>query len=165
MIAEDEAEVIRIIYDKYVNTTMGATAVATYLNEHGYVKKKRHNNTLDMFSAHFIKLVLDNPIYSGKLAYGRHKNEKTAGTRNQYHIVKQDEYPTYEGVHEAIVSEEMWQMAQRKRRETGVRSEKIYNQEHENILSSILHCLVCGAVMYGNVNRKKKRRTLYCSSS
>ena len=39
MIAEDEAEVIRIIYDKYVNTTMGATAVATYLNEHGYVKK------------------------------------------------------------------------------------------------------------------------------
>ena len=42
---------------KYVNTTMGATAVATYLNEHGYVKKKRQNNTLDMFSAHFIKLV------------------------------------------------------------------------------------------------------------
>ena len=24
-----------------------------------------------MFSAHFIKLVLDNPIYCGKLAYGR----------------------------------------------------------------------------------------------
>lgn len=41
LIAEDEAEVIRIIYDKYVNTTMGASAVATYLNEHGYVKKKR----------------------------------------------------------------------------------------------------------------------------
>ena len=162
LIAEDEAEVIRIIYDKYVNTTMGATAVATYLNEHGYVKKKRQNNTLDMFSAHFIKLVLDNPIYSGKLAYGRRKNEKIAGTRNQYHIVKQDEYPIYEGVHEAIVSEEMWQMAQRKRRETGVRSEKIYNQEHENILSSILRCPVCGAAMYGNVNRKKKKDgTLY----
>ena len=85
-IAEDEAEVIRIIYDKYVNTTMGATAVAAYLNEHGYEKKKRQNNTLDMFSAHFIKSVLDNPIYCGKLAYGRRKNEKVAGTRNQYHI-------------------------------------------------------------------------------
>lgn len=162
LIAEDEAEVIRIIYDKYVNTTMGATAVATYLNEHGYVKKKRQNNTLDMFSAHFIKLVLDNPVYCGKLAYGRRKNEKIAGTRNQYHIVKQDEYPIYEGVHEAIVSEEVWQMAQRKRQETGIRSEKIYNQEHEKILSSILRYPVCGAAMYGNVNRKKKKDgTLY----
>lgn len=162
LIAEDEAEVIRIIYDKYVNTTMGASAVANYLNEHGYVKKKRQNNTLDMFSAHFIKLVLDNPVYCGKLAYGRRKNEKIAGTRNQYHIVKQDDYPVYDGVHEAIVSEEMWQMAQRKRQETGVKSEKIYNQEHENILSSILRCPVCGAAMYGNVNRKKKKDgTLY----
>ena len=84
-IAEDEVDVIRIIFDKYVNTTMGASAVATYLNEHGYVKKKRQNNTLDMFSAHFIKSILDNPIYCGKLAYGRRKNEKIAGTRNQYH--------------------------------------------------------------------------------
>ena len=156
LIAEDEAEVIRIIYDKFVNTTMGASAIATYLNEHGYVKKKRQNNTLDMFSAHFIKLVLDNPIYCGKLVYGRRKNEKIAGTRNEYHIVKQDEYPVYDGVHEAIVPEEVWQLAQRKRQATGVKSEKIYNLEHENILSGILRCPVCGAAMYGNVNRKKK---------
>lgn len=66
-------------------------------------------------------------------------------------------HPIYEGVHEAIISEEMWQMAQRKRQETGVKSEKIYNQEHENILSSILRCPVCGSAMYGNVNRKKKK--------
>lgn len=65
-------------------------------------------------------------------------------------------------MHEAIIPEEMWQMAQRKRQETGVKSEKIYNQEHENILSSILRCPVCGAAMYGNVNRKKKKDgTLY----
>ena len=156
LIAEDEAEVIRIIYDKFVNTTMGASAIAAYLNERGYVKKKRQNNTLDMFSAHFIKFVLDNPIYCGKLAYGRRKNEKIAGTRNEYHIVKQDEYPVYDGVHEAIVPEEVWQLAQRKRQATGVKSEKIYNLEHKNILSGILRCPVCGAAMYGNVNRKKK---------
>ena len=162
LIAEDEAEVIRIIYDKYVNTTMGAGAIAAYLNEHGYEKKKRQNNTLDMFSSHFIKLVLDNPIYSGKLAYGRRKNEKISGTRNQYHIVKQDEYPIYEGQHEGIISEEMWHLAQKKRQQTGVRTEKLYNLDHENILSGILRCPVCGAAMYGNVNRKKKKDgTLY----
>lgn len=162
LIAEDEAEVIRIIYDKFVNTTMGAAAIANYLNEHGYVKKERQSKTLDMFSAHFIKRVLGNLIYCGKLAYGRRKNEKIAGTRNQYPIVKQDKYLIYDGVHEAIISEELWQLAQRKRREMGIKTEKIYNLEHENILSGILRCPVCGAAMYGNINRKKKKDgTLY----
>ena len=156
-IAEDEAEVIRIIYDKFVHTTMGTAGVAAYLNDHGYVKKKRQNNTLDMFSAHFVKLVLDNPVYSGKLAYGRRKTEKIPGTRNEFHIVKQQEYPLYDGVHEGIVSEDLWLQAQKKRKETGVKWERVYNQERENILSGLLRCPVCGAGMYANVNRKKKK--------
>lgn len=157
LIADDEVEVIRIIFEKYVYTNMGATAIAAYLNDHGYKKKLRQNNTSELFSAHFVKMVLDNPVYCGKLAYGRRKTEKIPGTRNQFHIVKQNEYPVYEGIHEAIVSEEMWQLAQKKRSTTGVKSEKIYNLDHENILSGILRCPICGAGMYGNVNRKKKK--------
>ena len=157
LITEDEVEVIRIIFEKYVYTNMGATAIAAYLNDRGYKKKLRQNNTSELFSAHFVKMVLDNPVYCGKLAYGRRKTEKIPGTRNQFHIVKQDEYPVYDGIHEAIVSEEMWQLAQKKRSTTGVKSEKIYNLDHENILSGILRCPVCGAGMYGNVNRKKKK--------
>ena len=41
MIAEDEAEVIRIIYDRYIHTNEGLSAVANYLNNHGYTKKLR----------------------------------------------------------------------------------------------------------------------------
>lgn len=156
-IADDEVDVIQIIYDKFVHTNMGATAIAAYLNDHGYKKKLRQNNTSELFSAHFVKMVLDNPVYCGKLAYGRRKTEKIPGTRNQFHIVKQNEYPVYDGIHEAIVSEEIWQLAQKKRSITGVKSEKIYNLDHENILSGILRCPICGAGMYGNVNRKKKK--------
>ena len=156
-IADDEVEVIQIIYDKFVHTNMGATAIAAYLNDHGYKKKLRQNNTSELFSSHFVKMVLDNPVYCGKLAYGRRKTEKIPGTRNQFHIVKQNEYPVYDGIHEAIVSEEIWQLAQKKRSITGVKSEKIYNLDHENILSGILRCPICGAGMYGNVNRKKKK--------
>lgn len=161
IIAEDEAEAIRTIYDKFIHTNMGINAVAAYLNQNGFKKKKRQNNTLDAFSATFIKSVIDNPIYCGKLAYGRRKNEKIQGTRNQYHIVSQSEYPVYDGVHEAIVSEEVWNSAQQKRKETGVRYEKTYSLEHANILSGILKCPVCGSGMYGNVNRKKKKDGTY----
>lgn len=161
LIAEDEVDVIRLIYDKYVHTDMGVVSIATYLNEHGYKKKKRQNNTLDMFSAHFVTLVLDNPVYCGKIAFGRRKTEKIAGTRNLFHIVKQDDYPIYDGIHEAIVSVEDWELAQKKRKETGYKTEKVHNLDHENILSGIIRCPVCGAGMYGNVNRKKKKDGTY----
>ena len=155
IIAEDEAEIIRIIYDKFVNTTMGMAAIATFLNNSGYKKKLRQNNTIEGFSTSFVKGVLDNPIYCGKLAFGRRKNEKIPGTRNEYHIVKQKEYMLSDGIHEAIISEEMWNQAHRKRQETGVLQVKTHSLEHEHILSGIIKCPVCGSGMYGNVNRKK----------
>ena len=157
IIAEDEAEAIRVIYDKYIHTTMGVNKIAIWLNNHGYKKKQRQNNTLDTFSASFIKGVLDNPVYCGKLAYGRRHNEKIAGTRNEYHIVRQDDYMLYDGVHEAIISEEDWQSARQKRERTGIRQEKTHSLEHEHILSGILKCPNCGSGMYGNVNRKRKK--------
>ncbi len=161
-IAEDEAPIIRLIYDKFVNTTMGIGAIAVFLNQNGYRKKIRQNNTMETFSSSFIKGVLDNPIYCGKLAFGRRKNEKIAGTRNEYHVVKQDSYLLSEGIHDEIISEEDWNQAQKKRQETGVGNEKVHSLEHEHILSGIVKCPICGSGMYGNVNRKKRKDgTLY----
>lgn len=157
MIAEDEVEIIRLIYDKYIHTTMGVNGIATYLNQHGYKKKKRQNNTLETFSASFVKGVLDNPVYAGKLAFGRRKTEKVEGTRNDFHIVKQDSYMLNDGIHEGIVSEEDWEIAHKKRQENGGKNEKTHSLEHEHILSGILKCPVCGSGMYGNVSRKKRK--------
>jgi site-specific DNA recombinase len=154
-IAKDEAEVIQIIYDKYVNTTMGIAAIANFLNNSGYKKKLRQNNTIEGFSTSFVKGVLDNPVYSGKLAFGRRKNEKIPGTRNEYHVVKQETYMLNDGIHEGIVSEELWNQANKKRKETGVANVKTHSLDHEHILSGIIKCPICGSGMYGNVNRKK----------
>lgn len=156
IIAEDEAEIIRIIYDKYIHTNLGLNGIAAYLNNNGYKKKQRQNNTLNTFATSFIKSVLDNPVYCGKLAYGRRKTEKIQGTRNEFHIVKQSTFPVYDGIHEAIISEEDWLVAQEKRKRTGVKNEKTHSLEHAHILSGILKCPVCNSGMYGNVNRKKK---------
>ena len=97
VIAEDEVEIIKLIYDRYIHTNDGLTAVANYLNNHGYEKKLRQNNTIPGFSSNFVKDVLDNPVYMGKIAYGRRRTEKKLGTRNEMHVVEQDEFPVYAG--------------------------------------------------------------------
>ena len=62
--------------------------------------------TIPGFSRNFVQDVLDNPVYMGKIAYGRRRTEKKQGTRNEMHVVEQSEFPVYDGQHEAIISEE-----------------------------------------------------------
>ncbi len=144
-IAEDEAEVIRIIFDRFVHTTMGYVGVANYLLEKGVQKKIRQNGKLDTFTQDFVKNALDNEVYMGKIHFGKRKNQ-----------VEQKEYGVYQGIHEPIVSEELWELAHKKRMETVKRLEKVYDKEHEFQLSGLIKCPLCGRGMVGNINRKKK---------
>ena len=155
IVDESEAEVIRVIFEKFVNTTWGGGKIAKYLNDN-YTKKVRKNGKLSNFTSTFVIKALDNPVYMGKIAYGRRRNEKKEGTRNEYHIVKQKEYSIYDGIHQPIVSEEIWYKAQEKRKTTAVVNEKTHSSENENLLSCILKCPRCGKSMYSNVNNKKK---------
>ena len=161
VIAETEAEHVRIIFDKYANTTMGPGVIAEWLENNGYKKTVRKNGKLPHFSPDFVKKVLDNPVYCGRIAYGRRKTEKIDGKRNEYHIVKQKEYPTYQGIHQPIVSTDLWEAAHAKRQQTGGMWIKTHSLDHEHLLSGIVKCPVCGGGMYGNVHRKKKKDGSY----
>jgi site-specific DNA recombinase len=170
LIAEDEVEVVRIIYDRYIHSNDGIQGVAKYMNTRGYTKKLRQNGTIPGFSTAFVKSVLDNPVYMGKIAYGRRKTEKKMGTRNEMHVVEQSEFPIYEGQHEAIISEEDWQLAQEKRKTNGFKREKIHDLNHAHILSGLLKCPCCGKSLYGNIAKahskdKKTRYYYYCKNT
>ena len=170
LIAEDEAEVIRVIFDRYIHSNDGVNGVAKYLNQRGYTKKLRQNGTLPGFSASFVKSIIDNPIYMGKIAYGRRRTEKKMGTRNEMHVVAQSEFPMYEGQHKAIISEEDWNLAQEKRKVNAYRREKVNDPTHAHILSGILKCPCCGKSLYGNVSKahskdKKTRYYYYCKNT
>ena len=151
LIAEDEAEVIRVIFDRYIHTNEGVSSLAKYLNDHGYVKKIRQNGTIPGFSDHFVKKVIDNPVYMGKIAYGRRRTEKKIGTRNEMHVVEQSEFPVYDGKHEAIISEADWNLAQEKRKKNAYRREKVHDVNHVHLLLGLLRCPDCGKPLYGNI--------------
>lgn len=162
-VVEDEAEVIQLIFQRYIHTTDGIQGVAEYLNRHGYKKKVRQNGSLEMFSRAFVDGVLDNPVYMGKIAYGRRRTEKKIGTRNEYRVVEQEEFPVYEGIHEAIVSEEDWNLAQIKKQKRSFKKEAFKDPTHAHILSGILICPSCGKKLYGNVSKahSKDKKTRY----
>ena len=69
-------------------------------------------------------------------------------------------FPIYEGIHEAIISEEDWNLAQEKRSKNNYKREKIHDPEHAHILSGVLKCPCCGKGMYGNI--AKAGRILPC---
>lgn len=158
-VEDDEADAIKIIFDKYVNTNMGCLGICKYLEQQGITKKPRQNGTSPYFSASFIRAVLDNPVYCGRIAFGRRKTEKVKGTRNDYKVVKQDDFMTAEGQHEALVSVEMWEEAQVKRKAGAKKYERKNpsGKEKVHLLSGILKCPICGAGMYGNKSIKKKK--------
>ena len=141
-----------------MHTDIGANGIAKYLENHGIRKIPRQNGKNPLFDAHLIRLILKNPVYCGKIAYGRRKTEKVRGTRNEYKLVEQDNYLLADGLHEPIVSEEVWQAAQVKLLAQAKKYEHVNRgkDEHVHLLSGIVKCPVCGAGMYGNKSIKHK---------
>ena len=155
----EEAELVKIIYQKYVYEDMGLDTIANFLNERGYKKKKIRKCELDYFTRGMIKNILDNPVYVGKIAYGKNVTEKVKGTRDEYRRVKSDEYLLADGIHEAIIDEELWMTTRVKRKATGVKWNKTHSLEHEHILSGIIKCPICGTGLSGTVRRRKNKKT------
>lgn len=158
-INEEEAVAIRTIYDQYVNTDIGSNGISKYLENHGIRKIQRQNGKNPLFDAHLVRLILKNPVYCGKIAYGRRKTEKIHGTRNEYHLVEQDNYLLVDGLHEAIIPEDVWNAAQVKLIAQAKKYEHINKGKNErtHLLSGIVKCPICGVGMYGNKSIKYKK--------
>ena len=112
---------------------MGANGIAKYLENHGIHKIARQNGTNPLFDAALIRRIIQNPVYCGKISYGRRRTEKVHGTRNEYRQVK------------VAAQAKKYEKVNRDKRE------KIH------LLSGILKCPVCGAGMYGNKSIKKRK--------
>lgn len=150
LIEETEASAIRIIYEKYANSNLGLNGIAKYLNLQGIKKIPRQNGKLENWSGHFVRQILDNPVYCGKIAYGRRTKEKVKGSKNDYRQVHTDDYILEEGQHESIVSEELWNKVRTKRSATGIKQASKIGRDRAHLLTGVLKCPKCGSPMYTN---------------
>ena len=136
-----EADVVRMIFDMYVNQDMGRVNIAHRLNELG-IKPRR----AQLWQQDAIKGILENDHYIGKVRWNW---RKTISIVEEGEIFKTrpktefGEYLVYDGRHEAIISDELFAAARAKQ---GKNTRTKSTTKVRNPLAGLLYCQ-CGRTM------------------
>lgn len=150
-INEERANIVRSIFEWYVNENIGTQVVADRLNDLGITPPKGA-----MWTPDAIRTILENPIYIGMVRWN---------TRKAVHVVRdgeivktrpvnqQDDNILVKGRHEPVISEELFYAAQAKRGRT---HRACANKELRNPLASLLFCECGRAMSYINSTKNKK---------
>ena len=115
----------------------GLRAIANYLNREGY-KTKRGNT----FSTDSIKEIILNPLYVGKVRFNRYENWSERKRKG-----KSENVIVVDGIHEPIISQELWHKVQTIQQQKANKPMK--NYEGNYVLTGLIKCPECGATMVG----------------
>ena len=149
-INEEQTNIVRSIFDWYVNENIGTQIVADRLNNLGIIPPRSSKWTPDS-----IRTIVENPIYIGKVRWNTRKAVRVVrdGEIIKTRPVNDDEdYILVEGKHEAIISEELFEAALAKRGRT---HRACANKELRNPLASMLYCECGRAMSYRHSTRGK----------
>lgn len=138
-VVPDEATIVKIIFDKFVNENMTYVEICHYLNDHGLRNRKGN-----MFQTRFIKYALENPIYCGLVRWN-YSTQKGTGRK----LKDESEWIITNGEHEAIVSKDMFDKAQDQiaHIKTLYSTPNIKREEYGHWLGGILRCSSCGGTL------------------
>lgn len=141
-IVEDEAEVVRLVFDLYVRELRKPYEIACRLNEMG-VKPAR----ADRWVKDTIRQMIRNPHYAGYVAFNRIKLTPVMENGEVVHkrlTQPKEEQIIAEGKHSAIIDRALWEAAQ----ELVARNPRVkHTHELKNPYSGMLVCGKCGRVM------------------
>ena len=142
IINKPEAKIVKRIYDEYV-MGIGPAKIAAGLNREGF-RTKTHYKTDGKFwlgnkefTQKHIHNYITNPLYKGVIF---HSGEN------------------FQGIHEAIVSKELWESAQNIVKFNS-QSKNLGNSiRDQHILSGLVKCEICGDLIsaYGGTGKQKK---------
>ncbi|GIO38874.1 serine recombinase [Paenibacillus antibioticophila] len=158
----DKAEIVRKIFDLYVNHGKGEKSIVNYLNgdnENGELIPSYKGGVWGLTS---VQRILQNEVYTGYNVYGRHTNEvhyndlgnmldrRKKLVQKHKSEWKKTKYQT----HEAIISKELFDAAQEMRLKRGG-GERGGRREFVNAFAKMIFCAECGSAM---VTMKSKSR-------
>lgn len=147
-INEEEANVVRLIFNTYVNENVGTQVIANRLNALN-IKSPRGQK----WSPDSIRGILENIHYTGMVKWNQRKSVQIVENgefRKTRPLNNGDDYIICKGKHEAIISEEVFNAAQEKR---GRNHRSCANKELRNPFASILYCS-CGKAMTHKPKKK-----------
>ena len=152
---EEEAEIVRFIYDMYLQG-YGTTTIANRLTEMGKKNKKGEVS----WHTHGVMGIIKNEKYKGDILLGKTFTTDPISKRRLANMGEEEQYYIRDH-HEAIVSREIWDEAERIRlkRATNKVVETTGNRERytrQYAFSSMCECAFCG--------HKLTRRTRHSSS-
>jgi site-specific DNA recombinase len=144
VVEPEEAEIVKLIFDRYIQDDGTLNGVAIWLNNNGYSRISK--GEVKPFTYDFIVNVLDNPTYHGKINYFRRTNLKGV-RKNPKDAVEVD------GIYEAIIDEALWQQAREKREASSGRQEKVDEPDRVSLLSGLIKCPACGSGLIATKNK------------
>lgn len=153
----DNADVVRLIFEWYVKEGLTPGAIARKLNEMGYKTTKGC-----AWQRGSVTQILENIHYTGKVSYYRRKQIVTV--ENGEKVVKtarqsDKDVLICEGLHPAIIDQELYDAAQNIRRNNPRYRD---DTELKNVLAGILRCAKCGnAMSYVGPGGKDQRQPRY----
>ncbi len=150
----ENADIVRLIFEWYVNEGLTFYQIACRLNEMNIPAPKGKKWVKDT-----IRVILKNEHYIGKVYYGKIK--ETTLIENGELVRKsiaQKDYILADGIHPAIVDNDIFAKAQEKRANNP--SAKV-GYPLKNPFAGILKCGICGRVIYQRGYKHAETR-LYC---
>ena len=146
---KDQADVVRMVFNWYCNEDIGVTAICRRLEDLNIKTKTggRYWHPYQIFA------MLENVHYIGCVRWNWRKTIKIIEDQEIRKLrpkAKVDEYLIFEGKHDGIISEELFNKAQEIR---GKRHRTKQNLTLKNPFSGIMYC-TCGAKMGYNTYRK-----------
>ncbi len=140
---EEEAEIVRFIYDMYLQG-YGTTTIAKRLTDMGKKNKKGEVS----WHTHGVMGIIKNEKYKGDILLGKTFTTDPISKRRLANMGEEEQYYIRDH-HEAIVSKEVWDEAERIRlkRATNIVMEPTGNRERytrQYAFSSMCECAFCG---------------------
>ncbi|MDU0332574.1 recombinase family protein [Paenibacillus sp. 3LSP] len=156
----DQAPIVKLIFDMYVNQNVGSGMIANYLKKTGVPTALG-----SVWEVQTVTSILKNPIYYGLVTWGRRSQVKA---RHKGVTIKsrprtpRDKWVVGEGRHEPLVTKEMWDRAQEimasHRNHTGPRG------VIASSLAGIVKCKLCGKAMVRRTYTRNQAPTLICTT-